>query len=355
MPLRQFQCSNFRCFADAEIRLHSRYTLVYGPNASGKTSLLEAIAYLGRARSFRGANTRQLLRHGCSEFVLLGKAERNGRLATLGVSNGSDGLQIRIDGEHENGAAELARLLPLQVVDPEVHQLVAGGPELRRRYLDWIAFHVEHAYLARWRRFRRALKQRNSALREGATDAELDGWDRQLLESGIAVDETRRRVLEISLPVLAETGETLLQSPLSFDYQPGWNAERSLQEALKSGRDRDRQLAGTQAGPHRADLKLGYDERQARKLVSRGQQKLLACTLILSATEVVQTQTEQPLLLLLDDLAAELDEHALARLTAAIDRLGCQVIASSLTPTVGIFPEPPALFHVEQGRIRSAD
>lgn len=352
MPLEQFQCSDFRCFASAELEIDRRYSLVYGPNASGKTSLLEAIAYLGRGRSFRGANTRQLVRHGASEFVLLGKVARQERLATVGVSNGPNGLEIRIDGDRAAGAADLATMLPLQTVDPEVHQLVAGGPEQRRRYLDWIAFHVEHGYLERWRRFRRALKQRNSALREGAGDRELDGWDRQLAETGLEVDAARRRILEITLPALLETGETLLGSAVSFEYVQGWSAEQKLDEAIRAGRERDRQQANSRAGPHRADLKLRYDERQARKLVSRGQQKLLASTLILAAAEMVQLETEQPLLLLLDDLWAELDVDSLARLIASIDRLGCQVIASSLVPEVGLFPEPPGLFHVEQGRVK---
>ena len=88
--------------------------------------------------------------------------------------------------------------------------------------------------------------------------------------------------------------------------------------ALEDGLERDLQLGSTQAGPHRADLRLSYDERQARKLVSRGQQKLLASAMILAATETAQTALERPLLLLLDDPAAELDADSLARLMARL-------------------------------------
>ena len=82
-----------------------------------------------------------------------------------------------MDGESDGGAAALAEALPLQIIDPEVHDLVAGGPEQRRRYIDWVAFHVEQDHLAAWRRFRRALKQRNAALKAGSAAATIRSWN----------------------------------------------------------------------------------------------------------------------------------------------------------------------------------
>ena len=350
MSLKYFKCADFRCLENVEFEPDPHYNLIYGANASGKTSLLEAIGYLGRGRSFRAAGTDKLVRHGASEFVLFGRT--GGRRETsIGVRNGRRGLEISIDGDKSGGAASLAEALPLQVMDPEVHNLVAGGPEERRRYLDWIVFHVEPGYLDTWRRFRRALKQRNAGLREGAGDAALRGFGRELAETGLAVHDARRRTLEVAGPALEQTGAELLGCPVSFEYVPGWNDDRTLAQALDDGVERDRQLGSTQSGPQRADLRLGYDDRQARKLVSRGQQKLLASTLILAATEIVQTEREQPLTLLLDDPAAELDEHALARLMDCVGSLGCQVIATALEPDAGILPQPPALFHVERGQL----
>ena len=118
-----------------------------------------------------------------------------------------------------------------------MHNLVSGGPDERRRYLDWIAFHVEHDYLETWRAYRRALKQRNAALKAGARG--LSAWDAELLELGSRVDNVRRRVLEASQAVLQEQGELLLGSSVGFDYSPGWAAERTLEEALDASRERD--------------------------------------------------------------------------------------------------------------------
>ena len=355
MPLEHFTATDFRCLRSVELAAKSHYNLVYGGNASGKTSLLEAIAYLGRGKSYRGAATTNLIRHGATEFLLLGKVDTGTRVATVGVRNSRDGLELKVDGDTAAGAAGLAKLLPLQVIDPEIHNLVAGGPEQRRRYLDWIAFHVEHGYLEVWRRFRRALKQRNAALRDGAGPAGLDGWDRELAETGLELHRARERVLEVTRPALEKTGAELLGGELHYQYDAGWADDQPLLMILQTGLERDRQLGNTQSGPHRADIKLILDERPARRLVSRGQQKLLACTLILAATEVVQTHLEKPLLLLLDDPAAELDAESLGRLMASVVGLGCQVIATALEPDGRLFPEAPTLFHVEQGSLHRTD
>ena len=353
--IRLFRANNFRCLEKVELELDPGFNLIVGANASGKTSLLEALAYLGRGKSFRGASTQDLVRHGEPEFVLFGEVDRGGRVIPVGVRNSREGLETRVDGESAGGSAALAEALPLQVIDPEVHNLIAGGPEQRRRFLDWIAFHVEHEHLMIWRRFRRALKQRNAALKSGAATAAIQGWNAEFVELGQQLDTSRRQVLELTIDSLREQGEALLQTELLFDYQQGWSREKDLAAALESGLERDIQLGATQAGPHRADIKVSYDERQARKLVSRGQQKLLASAMILAATETAQAALEKPLLLLLDDPAAELDGDSVGRLMAAVGSLGCQVVVTTLQPDGLEFAETPRVFHVEHGSVTAVE
>jgi DNA replication and repair protein RecF len=352
--IHRFTATNFRCLENVELSLSPDFNLIYGPNASGKTSILEALAYLGRGKSFRGAPTASLVRHGEQEFVLFGETASGGRHQRVGVRNSRDGLEIRVDGRSDGGAAALAEALPLQVIDPEVHSLVAGGPEQRRRYLDWVGFHVEPEHLLTWRRFRRALKQRNAALKSRASAAAIRSWDAEFIDLGLRLDASRRRALEATQPALSDHGEALLGTDLGFEYQQGWNSSKALGQALEEGLERDRHHGVTQSGPHRADLKVSYDERQARKLVSRGQQKLLASAMILAATETAQAVLERPLLLLLDDPAAELDSEALTRLLAAVRSLGCQVVATSLDKGALELPPQTRVFHVEQGALEPA-
>lgn len=351
MPLLSFSCTDFRCFAAVDFAPHPQFSLVYGANASGKTSLLEGIGYLGRGRSFRNASNRELVRHGAESFLLRGTASVDGFDKRLGVRNGKAGLELSVDGDRSGGIASLTAVLPLQVIDPDVHELVAGAPEQRRRFLDWMTFHVEHSYLESWRRFRRALKQRNSVLRAGGSS--LDSWDSEYVETALRLDAARSRVMEGALPALESAAQGLLGVEVSLEYQRGWARDSDLGEQLRTARHRDQVAGSSSAGPHRADLRLRVDERVARRLVSRGQQKLLACALVLGSVSVVSSAMGRVPLLLLDDPAAELDQNSLERLMTAVDALGAQVVATALTRDAVPLPTSHGLFHVEQGTLTS--
>ena len=177
----------------------------------------------------------------------------------------------------------------------------------------------------------------------------LEGWNTEFAELAVAVDAGRRQALEVARDGLDEAGADLLGSEVGFEYRSGWNEEQGLLAALEGSIERDRQHGNTQHGPHRGDLKLSFDERKARKLVSRGQQKLLACAMVLAAAETAQTARERPMLLLLDDPGAELDKEALGRLMQRVVGLGSQVIATSLEHDAPLFPAEARMFHVEHG------
>ena len=114
MPIQQFTARNFRCLEDIELTLDPQFNLIYGRNASGKTSILEAIAYLGRGKSFRGAATMDLVRHGAQEFVLFGEVQDGEHVARVGVRNSQEGLEMRIDGEGAGSVQpNLATKVPL--------------------------------------------------------------------------------------------------------------------------------------------------------------------------------------------------------------------------------------------------
>lgn len=349
MPLLKFSCTDFRCLGAVDIQPHPQFSLIVGANASGKTSLLEAIAYLGRGRSFRGAGTRDLLRYGEAEFLLRGVVSCGERVDRLGVRNGKSGLEISVNGDRHGGTASLASSLPLQVIDPDVHELVGGSPDQRRRFIDWMTFHVERGYLDVWRRFRRALKQRNAVLKNGG--ASLDSWDREFVETAMVLHDYRKRVLATAIGVLEVEASALLGTGARFEYSQGWNEDTDLADQLRSGRGRDMASGTTNAGPHRGDLRLRVDDRLAKRLVSRGQQKLLACAMVLGSLRVTSAALGQVPLLLLDDPAAELDRDSLQKLMSAVQSLEGQVIATALSEEAVPLPHDYSLFHVEQGRV----
>ena len=349
MSLAELRIENLRCIETAALEFSPELNLIAGENGAGKTSILEAIFLLGRGRSFRTRSSEKLIRHGQPKLVVYGRTD-DMPPKHAGIEIASDGgTRARINGENAASLLELSGVVPVQAIDPEIHKLVDQGPERRRRWLDWLVFHVEPNFAVHWSRYNRALKQRNAALKSGA--AVIDAWDKELVTNGVAITQARQRSLERLLPRLKQTFERFGALDVSAGFSSGWSAECSFEEALRSHRDRDRQRGTTTAGPHRADVTLRRAHRAARETLSRGQQKLTAVAMIITPLQLLQDEQGMRAVLLLDDPAAELDDRNLQRLFAELSSLRCQMIATSLTPETALFQAPKATFHVEQGRV----
>jgi DNA replication and repair protein RecF len=349
VSLTRLQVVSFRCIASAELKAHADLNVIVGRNAAGKTSLLEAIYVLGRGRSFRAPQLGGLIATDQSEATVYGETrEPDGKLG-LRISPG--GNEIRVDGRSGASVAELAERLPVQLIDPAVHLLVQGGPGERRRYLDWGVFHVKHEFLAGWRKFRRALQQRNAALKQRADSAAVAAWEPDLLDGAGTVNKCRRAYIRDIEPILQLYVSKFVDLPINLRYRPGWADTASLAEALAVSGDRDRALGATQAGPHRAELEISVDGQLARHRLSRGQQKLLGAAMVLAQAECVQSATGKRPILLVDEPAAELDPQHLAGLVDGIAESGSQVFITALTDGALPVSDSHARFHVERGEL----
>ena len=354
MTLRHFSVRDFRCIEAADAEFDSRCNVISGANASGKTSLLEAIFFLGRGRSFRAPRNETLIRKSTRQLMVSGRlAAAGGGIRSLGVRYGREGFEARAGGQRIGSLAELATVFPVQAIDPEVHRLVEEGPQARRRYLDWGVFHVEPAFVEHWRRYQRALKQRNAALRGGAADGTVRAWDGELIEAGGSL-ATSRRVYFASLQrAVAAAGERLLGTAVSLVLADGWPHGEDLANALDDAWPRDREQATTHVGPHRADVGIRVGGDVARHHVSRGQQKLTAAAMLLGQLHCDAALGSPTSALLVDDPAAELDRPHLERLISAITELHCQRFLTALDPGLAAFESLPQArrFHVEHGKI----
>lgn len=351
MPLGTFRAERFRCLSLVELELDPKANLFVGPNASGKTSLLEAAFFLSRGRSFRTRRRESLIAQGSDEFLLAGRADTVAGSVALGVRAGRAATEWRVGGSPAPGVADLAELFPAQIIDPEVHKLLEEGPGRRRRFLDWGVFHVEHAFLPNWRRYYKALRQRNAALKVDAADAALAIWERELSLSGETLATHRDAYLErLSLP-LARIGKLLLEDPISLVHHRGWDADKALAEALAEHRHRDRRYRATQLGPHRSDITVLVGDRPAKDRVSRGQQKLVAAALMLAQLEIQEAERPGRSALLLDDPAAELDAGNLARLMTLVRQVPAQLWVTSLKPEIESLVEAGCVFHVKHGDV----
>jgi DNA replication and repair protein RecF len=172
--LASIRIEQLRCLESANLTLTPRLTLIQGPNGSGKTSLLEGIFLAGRGRSFRTRLTERLIARE-ADFLRV-YAETVDPVHRIGFEYRREGsYSARLDGADVESLAQLPGAFFVEVIDPDIHRLIEGGPAERRRWLDWGVFHVEHAFLPHWLRFSRALRQRNAALKAGLDPSIWDG------------------------------------------------------------------------------------------------------------------------------------------------------------------------------------
>jgi DNA replication and repair protein RecF len=204
-----------------------------------------------------------------------------------------------------------------------------------------------------WRRYQRALKQRNAALRAEAPDPVVRAWDPELLEAGRALAESRRQYFKALQPHVSDAGQRLLGAPIELGLSDGWLAGTDLAEAIDQAWPRDRERGTTHAGPHRADLSIRIGGDLAKHRVSRGQQKLTAAAMLLGQLRCDESLGSPTAALLVDDPAAELDSANLERLISLILDLPGQLFVTALDPAMEAFQRLPVSrrFHVEHGKI----
>jgi DNA replication and repair protein RecF len=353
MTLARLDIDAFRCLERVRLELDPCYNLFVGANASGKTSLLEAIFFLGRGRSFRTRRLDRLVRQQNEAFQIVGRIQQGSSQLVMGIGGDRKSTEIRIAGAQAHSAAELASYFAPQIIDPEIHKLLEEGPHRRRRFLDWGVFHVEHQFLEVWHRYHRALKQRNAVLKPGSPASAINAWSQELTTAGERLDALRRAYLQRLAPILSDYGQRLLRLPVSIVYQSGWNADRSFAEALDHSTERDCRYGLTHVGPHRADISVRVDAQIAKERVSRGQQKLLAAALTLGQLALQESDVQGRGALLLDDPAAELDARSLEVLLDLVRELSVQMFVTGLRPDLPGLGAPGAMFHVEHGVIRA--
>lgn len=350
MSLKDLRIQDFRNIAQASIEPGAGLNLIVGSNASGKTSLLESIYLLGRGRSFRSVNARELVRRGAETArVVATVATPDGGSRVLGLERDQRGWTGRLAGEAVRSLSELAAELPVLLLDASGHRLLEGGPSQRRRYLDWGVFQSVGDYLSAWRRFALALRHRNAALRQGASSRLIHIWDPDLVQAAESVHEARQHYLvALREPLTAIARELLQGAELSLDYRRGWPENASLRDQLAVGLEQDRRVGHTRWGPQRGDLRVLLDGQRALERVSRGQQKLVAAALVVAQARVYRLHRGRACVLLVDDLPAELDHANVLRLWEVLRGVAAQLFVTAIE-----FPEP-AIAHADKAYVVEA-
>jgi DNA replication and repair protein RecF len=331
-----------------------------GDNGAGKTSLVEAVHLMAYGRSFRGRVRDGLVgreREAVEVFVeWTDDAADPARQHKAGMRHTGQSWEGRLDGERVESLGDLCSALSVVTFEPGSHVLVSGGGEARRRQLDWGLFHVEPGFLDVWRRYARALRQRNSVLKLGRRDGQLDAWDHELATAGEPLAAARARYLEALAPHLEALVRDFMPEAgaSSLEALSGWrDSEMPLADALLLARERDLASGHSSAGPHRGDWRIHHERFPGRDTLSRGQAKLTALAFLLAQARHQAALTGGWPVVALDDLASELDRTHQAHVLDMLTGSGAQVLVTGTEPPAPLRSGSPdvAWFHVEQAHL----
>lgn len=351
MHIDRLHIERIRNLSNVQFESLQSFNVIHGENGSGKSAILEAIHLLATGRSFRSSSLKQVIQHGQQDALILLQAghDRVGVLKQVHAEH-----VLKLNGNLLDSQSELARRLPVQLIDPESMSLLDSGSQPRRQLLDWLMFHLEPTFHLEWLRYQRALRQRNASLKTPQHQQLLSAWNQALVAHGEQLHRLRQAVMQIWQPIFqAQLSQLLPQIEVEMHYHAGFNTTIGLLDDLEQHTVRDQMRGHTSVGAHRADLSFKTHLGRAEQVLSRGQKKLLILGLRLSQLCVLH-QRQQTTVVLLDDMAAELDSAAQQRLLAVLQHLKSQVFLTTLLPTTldHIFDAlslQPILFHVEQG------
>lgn len=352
MSLSRLKISNFRNLSSVEINLHEKCNLFHGMNGSGKTSLLEAIYFLSMGRSFRNRLLSRIIKYDANDFSLFGEVNREEGVIAIGIERGENDGEIKIGGKKVSSCSELAKLLPLQLINYNGYKLLEHS-RFRRGFIDWGLFHVEHNFLQLWKKLSRLIKQRNAALNSYAS-YDIAIWDDELSQVSLEIHALREKYVCQLIPVINDLLKQFFDElNIEIAYYRGWHSNCDLSDVLKKNIDKDKINGSTQFGAHKSDLSFKINNIQVHDSLSRGQQKILFSIVSLAQGILFEKLTGKKSIYLIDDFAAELDRDKKEKFVDLLIKLNSQIFITGLqnTELLDFFPINLKMFHVEHGRI----
>ncbi len=355
LRIEQLKVHSVRNLSELTIEPASKLNFFYGPNASGKTSVLECIYLLSRIKSFRSKRINDVVSRGQEKLQVFAKGIKQGKEFSVGVEKGRGTTIIKYDGEVIQTASEQARRLPMYILTPDHHTLFTGTPKDRRHWLDWSLFHVKQNYISVWKSYHRALRHRNALLKTDRfiNSSELTGWEKLMSEEAVKLDTMRSEYISslnqflntVFLPFVLP-GKGLIEY-LNYSYD-----NQDLASLLAENRKDDIKKGYSGIGPHRTDISFSYDDFNVAKHLSRGQTKLFGAAVVSSQVEILKA-AEIDAMVLVDDLDAELDDESTKKMFDLLLANNTQTFISSLTKPDWILEKENniAVFHVKHGKV----
>jgi DNA replication and repair protein RecF len=361
MHITQLRLTHFRNFTEATVNPSSSFNLLHGLNGAGKSSLLEAIHLLGYGRSFRTTKPNAIIEtnHDTATSFCRYKTVTADRV--LGVSrNKVDGFSFNIDSEKTKRISDVAKILPIQIFTPQSSDLILGPPMLRRRFIDWLVFHVEQSFSSSSKAYSGAVNQRNALLKQlynrgSSALSEQDVWSPIIAKHGEIITQYRKSYLSaLNSQLKALYREFKPDVEIELRYNQGWDSDYTLVDSLAAKSERDLLRGSTSSGPHKAEIQFLINGKPASEYLSRGQLRVLVSLLLIAEVRLLKEYTGKSCIFLVDDIAAELDVDTREFFLDTIVAEKAQVFVTAIEREQLSFAQKynnKKVFHVEHNRV----
>jgi DNA replication and repair protein RecF len=346
--LTDLRLQHYRSYDDASFELSPGVNIIVGPNASGKTNLLEAVLVLARGSSYRVADT-DLVQFN-HPWARLDSHDANSSQRTVKITIEPTPTKTYELDNKQFKRLGLSHTLPVVLFEPNDLRLFGGGPERRRDYLDNLLEQTAPGYGTLRRQYRRALAQRNSLLKQTGRTSQMFPWDVRLSQlAGQVVRARSELITHINADIsdlYRELSHTKTEVAVSYASRwPVGNYETQLLKKLESGLGDDRLRGFTGSGPHREDLAVLFDGHPIRQTASRGEVRTVVLALKIIELKIIEAARDAAPLLLLDDVFSELDgkrRHALTNYLASyqtfITTTDADIVTKHFTNQSNIIP-----------------
>lgn len=366
MHIKSLKLLQFKNYREASLELSTRINCFTGNNGTGKTNLLDAIYYLSFCKSFSNPADSQNILLGEDFFVIQGQYQINAQSDEVycGVKKGQKKVFKRNKKEYDRLADHIG-LYPLVLIHPGDVELVTGGSEERRKFIDGVISQYNKEYLQRLLDYNRALQQRNILLKSFAEkryfdEASLEIWDAQLIAHGEYIFEQRRAFFDEFKPVFQQNHQLLTQSadPIHIAYEAQLQ-ETPFADLLMDAREKDRWAQHTTAGVHKDNLVFLLGEQPLKKFGSQGQQKSYVIALKLAQFQFTRQIKGFSPILLFDDIFDKLDPARVELLIALVSQEGFGQVFISDTHTQRLenilqkVSLHSRMFEVEKGEVKT--
>jgi len=311
MIVKKVIIKNFRNIENLELVPDEKMNVFYGPNAQGKTNLLEAIWLFTGAKSFRGAKDSEFIRFGQNEAYVKTEFFKDGALLDSEMKIG-ERRKAYLNGNALSSPGALAGNFCAIVFSPQDISLIKDGPAVRRRFLDTAIFQIYPKYVEIMRKYTRAVQQRNAAVKDLYYHSELasliDVFDAEIIENGKKIIEYRKNYIDLLKQIVPKIYSGISENKENLDISYNLNCSSELlAERLKAARREDMRTGVTSVGPHRDDIEFSINDTSARLYGSQGQKRSVALSLKLAEAEILKKKTGSRAVALLDDVMSELD------------------------------------------------